>query len=758
MTSPGLGPEPDATSVALIWENIPQRNKNFAGREHLLAKLRQRVSNRSTALVTHALYGLGGAGKTQLAIEYVYRYADQYELICWIRADSMALVRSSLAALAPRLGIPAPTAEQGDEDVLAVLDALRRGQPCKRWLVIFDDAGPPDSIRSMLPIGPGDVIVTSRDRAWVQVADALEVGVFDRDESTRFLEQRAARMPLDDAHRLAEEFGDLPLGLEQAAAWITHTAMTVDTYLHLFRARGSRVLAERPGPSDYPVPLAAAWDLSIARLRSQTPDALGLLQCFAFFCPDPVSLELLERGHLGPESPLHLVFADPAALGWAIYALSRYALARVDRQRRTIEVHRVIQRLIRDTLEPDSSARIRHEVHMLMATSDPGDPDNVNNWQGYSGLLAHVSASEIVQCQMPGVRKLTQNIVRYLYVTGSYSRALKLADEALGRWQEDSCREDPAVLVMTRLKIQILQAIARYKEAHQLTIATLARMRSVLGEDHAETLILMNCHCIDLWARGEYANSLTFTKNSLESHMRVFGGDHPRTFAAMNNYAEDLELNGNYAEASRLLDQLYRAKIDAYRDARHPRTLSTRGALGRTMLAEGHYAQAREIAEEVHSNFQALVRDHVLADGHPWVLQQAVDLSMARRAAGDFTKALALAEEAHNRCLRAYPGDSHPRTLAAAVSLGNAQLLVNDIQSAGRLLESTSRRYEAVFGPDHPYALGCSVNLALVRRRAGDAGRARGMLETATEGLIRSTRPAAPPCAHWPGQPGHRAR
>lgn len=735
MTSPGSGPDPDAISVPVIWENVPQRNMSFTGREDLLTELRQHVSARPVAFVPHALYGLGGVGKTQLAAEYAYRYAGQYQVICWIPADNMALVRSSLAALAPRLGI-ANLAPGGIEEAVSVVhDALRRGQPYERWLIIFDNADQPDSIRSMLPIGPGDVIVTSRDRGWAQVADALEVDVFSRDESARFLARGVAGITGDDAHRLAEAFGDLPLGLEQAAAWLTQTAMTVDTCLGLLEQKGSRVLAERPGLSDYPVPVAAAWSLSVARLRSQTPDAMDLLQCCAFFGPAPVSLEFLDRGRLAPESPLQRILDDPAILGWAIRALGRYSLARVDSHRRTIEVHRVIQRLICDELDTDSSLRLQHEVHLLLAAADPADPDDINNWQEYSSLLAHVGPSEIVRCRAPDVRRLAQNIVRYLYVTGNYSSALASADKALYRWSEDSGEEDPGVLIMTRLKIQVLQALARYREAYKLTLATLGRMRSVLGEDHAETLILMNCHCIDLCARGEYANSLMFTRTSLDSHMRVFGHDHPRTFAAMNNYAEDLELNGSYAEASRLHEQLHRAKIYFYGNDRHPRALSTLGALGRTTLAEGHYEKACEIAERVHTGFRALVRDHVLADSHPWVLQQAVDRSMAWRAAGAFTEALALAEEAHSRCRRAYLGDDHPRTLAAAVSLGNAQLLAGDIQSAGRLLESTSRRYQAVFGPDHPYALGCSVNVALVRRRLGDASLARDMLEAAAEGL-----------------------
>ena len=166
-------------------------------------------------------------------------------------------------------------------------------------------------------------------------------------------------------------------------------------------------------------------------------------------------------------SPLQKTLNDPILLGRAIRALGRYALAKIDNNRRTLEVHRIIQRLIRDELDKDTWFRIRHEVHMLLAASDPGDPDEIQNWPKYADLLLHVGPSEVVECRTPEVRRLAQNIVRYLYITGDYSSALKSANKALTRWIADSAGEDdPYVLIMMRLKIQVLQALAQYDEAY----------------------------------------------------------------------------------------------------------------------------------------------------------------------------------------------------------------------------------------------------------------------------------------------------
>jgi tetratricopeptide (TPR) repeat protein len=728
--------EPDAMVSPEVWGNVPQRNKNFTGRSELLEELRRRVANKTAALVPHALHGLGGVGKTQLAIEYSYRYANEYQVIWWIPADQTALVRSNLAALAPRLGITGPVPNRVEEAVAAVLNALRRGDPYARWLLVFDNADEPELIRSLMPAGPGDIIITSRNRDWAQVVDALEVNVFTREESKEFLGLRAPSITEDDADRLAEEFGDLPLGLDQAGAWLVQTAMTVEAYIDLLKKEASRILGENPAP-DYAVPVAAAWSLSVARLRRQTPDAMELLQCCAFFGVAPISLELLERGRYVLKSPLQKTLNDPILLGRAIRALGRYALAKIDNNRRTLEVHRIIQRLIREELDRDTWFSLRHEVHMLLAASDPGDPDEIKNWPGYADLLLHVGPSDVVECRSPEVRRLAQNVVRYLYITGNYTSALTSADKALDRWIADTVpgKVDSYVLIMTRLKIQVLQALGRYDDAYALTRTALDQMREALGDDHEETLILMNCHCIDLWARGEFAASVEFTAATLELHVRVFGSDHPRTFAAMNNYAEALELSGSYKEARELNKKVYDEKLVVYGRNDHPRVLFTLDALGRTTLGEGHYAQALEIAERAYDGYLGQVRETVLPERHPWVLQQAVDLSSALRAAGKISDALALAEETYGRHQQAYSNPDHPRTLAAAVNLGNAQRAAGSIESAARLMEDTSKRYQSVFGNNHPYTLGCIVNLAIARYRLGDVEPARISLEDSANAL-----------------------
>src|SRR5262249_11960637 len=157
-----------------------------------------------------------------------------------------------LTALGSALKIPEST--DVTQTVNAVLDALRTGQPYSRWLIVFDNADHPDDLRPYLPFPLGHVLVTSRNRAWPELARTVEVDVFTRAESIVLLRRRGQGITEEEADRLAERLGDLPLALEQVAAWQAETGMPVDDYLRLFDSRLNQLL-EKP-PIAYPAPVA----------------------------------------------------------------------------------------------------------------------------------------------------------------------------------------------------------------------------------------------------------------------------------------------------------------------------------------------------------------------------------------------------------------------------------------------------------------------------------------------------------------------
>src|SRR5580698_904554 len=212
-------------TVPEIWGRVPLRNKNFTGREEILQQLADSLMSTVTAVVD-----VSGTGVTR---------PDP-------GASQPRPLRSSLAALAPRLGLPPATATSIEDAAAAVLEALRRGRPYDRWLLIFDNADEPDDIREILPHGPrtGHVLITSRNHRWQNIVGSVPVNVFNRDESIKFLTKRVPSAASDPhVNRLAEELGDLPLALEQAAAVQAETGMSIQEYLRLFKDQTAKLLA-----------------------------------------------------------------------------------------------------------------------------------------------------------------------------------------------------------------------------------------------------------------------------------------------------------------------------------------------------------------------------------------------------------------------------------------------------------------------------------------------------------------------------------
>jgi Tetratricopeptide repeat len=726
-----------------VWGRIPQRNKNFTGREGILEQLREGLGSDVTAVVPTALQGFGGVGKTQLAIEYAWRYAREYDLVWWISADQPVLVRSSLAALAPRLGLPSPTAAGIEDAAAAVLESLRRGQPYQRWLLIFDNADLPEDIVDIIPRGPyGHVLITSRNQRWDAVVKTLPVDVFSRKESIEFLTRRVPRgVGEDEAGRLAEELGDLPLALEQAAALQAETGMSIEEYLRLLHEHATQLLAEGK-PTEYPVSMTAAWSLSVAQLKEKLPEAIDLLRCCAFFGPEPIPRDvfvpLAEAGEAEPpeteetdphhrliiEPQLVKVLADPILLSTAIRELGRYALARIDAVSRTIQVHRLVQALVRDELSGKEQARMRHVVHVLLANASPKSPDARTNWSRYDDLLAHADPSNVVECPSPAVRQFCLDMVRYLYARGDMRAALSFVERVISAWEKDP-REgtERYVLIARRHQGNVLRELGDYRAAFELNRATLERMNLVLGPSDEQTLQLTTSHGADLRARGEFEKARQHDEDSLARHELAFGVSDRRTLRAANGLALDYVLISDYQRARKLHMETYQRQRSPGSDVSPQEILASWANLARIVRLSGNYVEAVDLGEDAHA-----FGVHEVGAEHPWTLRTAKDLSIARRMSGATDDGLALAEDTHARALRIL-GPDNPDTLAAAMNLANARRMTGLIEEGFELAMDTLDRYPKIYGRDHPYNYGCAVNLALLRRGRGDIAQARELDE-----------------------------
>jgi TIR domain len=338
-------------ALPTVWQ-VPARNPNFTGRGGELADLAAAVAGGSRVTV-ESLRGMGGVGKTQLATEYCYLHAGEYDLVYWIAAEEPATMPDQFTALADQLGVD-PAA---DPDTLRgqVHEALRQ---VPGWLLVFDNADQVQDIRAWLPGGPlppgipGHMIVTTRRAGFGVLGQVLELDVIDRAAAVTLLRTRVPQLTDEEGGEIAEELGRLPLALEQAAAYLDLTGMPPGGYLNLLRQRARDLYpgGQVAGRGDT---IATLWDITFEKISAVSPAAVQLLELCAYLAPEPIPLDLFS-GHAGllPE-PLGTAAADVLAFNEVIATLVGYSLAK--RTQAGLQLHRLVQGVIR-ARDPDTPA------------------------------------------------------------------------------------------------------------------------------------------------------------------------------------------------------------------------------------------------------------------------------------------------------------------------------------------------------------------------------------------------------------------
>ncbi|MEU9254432.1 FxSxx-COOH system tetratricopeptide repeat protein [Streptomyces sp. NPDC048270] len=755
--SSGTGPRLPG-SVPRIW-NAPPRNPGFTGRATVLERLRERLGGGMAVVLPQpqTLFGLGGVGKTQVALEYAHRFTADYDLVWWISAEQTEDVVAGLAELAARLGV------QTGQDMAAAaqeaVDLLRRGVPSSRWLLVFDNADDPETLHRFLPPGgPGHVLVTSRNQSWSQYAAALPVDVYLREESVEHLQRRAPGLGKDDAEQVAVAVGDLPLAVEQAGSWIAETATPAAAYVEQLAEQAASVLALNQPPG-YPEPVAATWNISIERLRSRSPAAARLLQLCAFLAPEPISANLLYGKEMTDAlAPYDSSLREHPGLGRVLREIGRFGLARIDQADDSIQVHRLVQAVIRARLTEEEQREARHAVHRILAGARPDEDEPIDNpetWPLFHAIWPHLAPSEARYCKDPQTRRLLLDRVRYLWKRGDSKAAHQLGEELLEAWREIPGSGDPQYLHLRFHLSNILRSQGRLAEAKEMDEVTLERRRAVLGPSHPDTYTTMSGLAHTLGALGRYAQAVELATDAHQGFGRILPEAHPRTLAAANDLALNLRAVGQYARAREIDQEVFDLRTQML-GPDHPYTLSSARHLARDLREAGRYEDSVQLLSRTYESYKrtrgkacpgtlSAAKSLAVSLRRAGWLEDALRLTTATRdryraartpagpdllacelnlaadlfATGDPGGALDLAQEVVDAFARA-PGERHPYTLAAVNNLAVFHCGTGDAGTAELLLRQTVRTLRDVLGDDHPHRLVAQLNLANALAGLGD--------------------------------------
>jgi len=663
-------PAPAAPIIPIF--NVPYpRNPNFTGRAHLLTSLRHSLTTGGHTALTQAVHGLGGVGKTQLALEYAYLHAADYTVIYWVRSEEAAQLAADYAGLAGPLNLPQKDAPDQTAIIAAVRQWLERSDG---WLLVFDNAQHPDAVRDYLPhtadvaaerepVGATflsrpsrHIIITSRDPNWGGVAEPLPVPIWPPEESIAFLQRRTGHGG-KDAGALAHELGHLPLALEQAAAYIEAADITPPEYLDLFRTRREELWKDEKPPLDYGKTVAATLTIAMQQVEKDAPAAADLLNLCAFLAPDDIPLSLF-RDHADElPDPLKSTVTDTLALNKAVASLRRYSLVQKDGN--TLSLRRLVQAVARDRLPGEQKKEWPAVAAAVVNAAFPFDSDDVRFWPVCAALLPHALAAT---GHADEHSVATDETVRVLNHVGNYLRGradFEGAKHVLGRalsGAEHACRsDDPRVAACLSNLASVLErqgdlagARERFERALEIDLAS-------VGPDHPTVAIRLNNVGDVLRQQGDLAGARERFERALEIDLAAYGPDHPTVAIQLNNVAMVLEAQRDLAGARERFERALEIDLEAY-GPEHPKVAIRLNNLAGVLRQQGDLAGARERFERALEIFEK-----VLGENHPDVAVLISNLAGILEDQRD----LAGARERYERALRIFQhflGDDHPST------------------------------------------------------------------------------------------------
>ncbi|NUS88432.1 MAG: tetratricopeptide repeat protein [Streptomyces sp.] len=685
---------PGSTGRPDVW-NVRRRNLDFSGREAQIADLRDGLLGGEHSVV-YALHGMGGIGKTQLALEYAHRFAGQYDLVWWIDAEQADQIPVHYTELADRLGIAVK--EAGAEHNARMLVQHLSGR--SRWLVILDNAEDPHQVERWLPDGPGHVLITSRNPNWRRLARPTSLDVFARADSLAYFRTRVPGIGEADADVLARELGDLPLALAQAADMIergTH----VDLYLRLLHENTSPVLREGEVP-DYPEPLAAAVAIAVEDLDGKHPDAAALLRLAAFLGPDPIPTEWL----VDARERLSTIPAQTDALTWmrtTLEPLRRNSLVRIDGS--GFQVHRLTQAVLRDQVDPARKEAIRDDVAAVLASVTPGDPETPGHWSAWASLTSHLVSQHIDIHHRPELRATLHGAVNFLIRSAQPRAAAELAGTLRDTWTAQLGRDHPDVLTATQFLGHATSDLGDIYGARPIIEDTHTRRRATLGDDHPDTLQSANDLAAIHTRLGLYSVAHAMHQDTLDRRRHVLGDDHPDTLQSAANFAASLYRMGGIA-AARELDEDTLARRRRVLGEDHPETLRSALQLGEVCFELGEVTEAHRMHTEAWERCRT-----ALGDNHPVTLGAAGCLANTLAEMGR-DEAKSMIEDALDRCRRIY-GESHPDSRRATYTYACVMFGLNNHEEARRILVDLMALQRSVLGRDHAETLVAMNQLAL---------------------------------------------
>jgi tetratricopeptide (TPR) repeat protein len=727
-----------ANKTPQIWTVPYRRNPFFTGRDDILVHLYDNFTTSKTPIIREqVLNGLGGIGKTQIAIEYAYQYQQNYQAILWVRADSLESMTASFITLAQALNLP----EQHDTEQQVITTAIKRWlQKQTLWLLILDNVEDFEMIHDFLPLmHNGHVIITTRSEATGAFVHTMHVSNMDWQEGTLLLLRRSKMLTLESSlsdsteatssagRDIAELLGGLPLALDQAGAYIDETHASLVDYLARYNQQSAKLLQRRGKLAfDHPQSVAVTFTLAFERIQQASAVSADLLRFLTFLHPDTIPEEILSEGADALGFELQSLVSDPFGIDAAVEELLKFSLICRNPEIKMLSLHRLIQTVLKSTMsEQEQRQWAERAVQMLNLLFPHAEFESWDRAERYLSN-AQVCVDLVAQwdIQFAEAAHLLLRIGQYFYERGLYRESEKCLQRALTIGEQVFGPEHPDTATIFHALGALLRNQSQYVQSEKLFQRALAIREQVLTADHPDTATTLD-EFGDLYlVWGKFNEAELLYQRALTIREQVLGKDHPDTAATLNNLAALYSFQGKYTEA----EPLYLRSL-AIREqvlgSEHPRTADSLNNLARLYRIQGQYEQAEPLF------LRALtIREQTLGPEHPYTAQsisRLADLYSAQQkyeqAEPLFLKGLTLREQTL--------GSEHRDTAYSLDDLGMLYSQQGRYAEAEPLIEHALRIREQILQPNHPLIALSLYRLALVYQGQNRSAQAEPLLQRA---------------------------
>ena len=528
--------------------------------------------------MAYAISGMGGIGKTQIAIEYAFRYRDDYEIVLWVEADSRDTIHSGFRVIAKKLQLPKITTRTSSQEVMSAVRGWLENH--QKWLLIFDNVDQPNEVQDFLLFsrslkGRQHMLLTTRDKelSWQMNIKRIEIDVMNEDEGSLFLLRKvrkiastasineASKSDRSVAREIVKALGGLPLALDQAGAYIDSVGISLSNYLERYKEFQIELLKGYEGkPPDYGWTVATTWGLSFSKIIEANPTAIELLRLFAFLDPDAIPVEMITKGMPIWGSELEPKSSDVLRMDEIRAILLRFSLIRSNNQTEMLTIHRLVQAVIQDNMDEELRRIWAERAIRVVYHAFPKQINKVETWEQCRRYLPQAVfcaalVNEYKFTFLESVQLLNQ-LAYYLREQASYKDAEKYFQQALHMCEQFGLEDyrDTVINNLARLYFDTY----RYTMASPLYEQALVLREQKLGSEDAAIAGALNRLALTYWYEGnsgeisKYTQAETLYERALRISTQKLGAEHNETLLILNNQALLYRSLGRYEEAREL--------------------------------------------------------------------------------------------------------------------------------------------------------------------------------------------------------------